>query len=405
MDCARMSRRDVLTTTSAAALGTAAAGAWLPSGALAAAETAAAPSADRKLRLAVVGGGFGAAFHWHEHPGCIVTGVTDLRPDRRDILRKRYHCDAVYDSLEIMIQKAKDIDAVAIFTEAPNHEKHVRLCLERGWHVLSAVPACLTLEEAERLRDVKEKTGLKYMMAETSYYRHYSIAARQLYQEGKFGDLFYSEVEYYHPKIGGKASALSFYQGKPTWRYGYPPMLYPTHCTGFLVGVTRERFTEVSCLGWGSPEEPTLKDNAYHNPFNVGSALFKTDKGHLCRCNVFWEGVADGERAQWFGTKLAFYMPGSGGQPFRVQGPNAPKWDQLPNFWALVPEKMRYDSGHGGSHPFLTHEFVTALLDDREPVIDLYEALAMTVPGIVAHQSALKGGEQLKIPRFDKKKA
>ncbi len=165
MDCARMSRRDVLTTTSAAALGTAAAGAWLPSGALAAAETAAAPSADRKLRLAVVGGGFGAAFHWHEHPGCIVTGVTDLRPDRRDILRKRYHCDAVYDSLEIMIQKAKDIDAVAIFTEAPNHEKHVRLCLERGWHVLSAVPACLTLEEAERLRDVKEKTGLKYMMA------------------------------------------------------------------------------------------------------------------------------------------------------------------------------------------------------------------------------------------------
>jgi hypothetical protein len=118
---------------------------------------------------------------------------------------------------------------------------------------------------------------------------------------------------------------------------------------------------------------------------------------------VFWDGVADGERAQWFRTKLAFYMPGSGGQPFRVQGPGAPSWSKLPDYWPQVPATMRYDSGHGGSHPFLTHEFITALLDDREPAIDLYESLAMTIPGIVAHESALQGGEQLKVPSFDRK--
>jgi predicted dehydrogenase len=139
--------------------------------------------------------------------------VTDLRPDRRDLLRQRYRCDAVYDSLEEMIQKARDIEAVAVFTEATNHEKHVRMCLEHGWHVISTVPACVSLAEAQRLKEVKEKTGLRYMMAETSYYRHHCIAARQLYREGKFGELFYSEVEYYHPKIAGAASALSFYQG------------------------------------------------------------------------------------------------------------------------------------------------------------------------------------------------
>jgi hypothetical protein len=59
--------------------------------------------------------------------------------------------------------------------------------------------------------------------------------------------------------------------------------------------------------------------------------------------------------------------------------------------------------GHGGSHGQLTHEFISALLEDRQPAVNVYEALAMTVGGIIAHQSALKDGESLKIPQFDPK--
>ena len=70
----------------------------------------------KTIRMGVVGGGFGASFHWHRHPNCVVTGVTDLRADRRERLRKKYKCDNVYDSLEEMIKKARDIDAVAIFS-------------------------------------------------------------------------------------------------------------------------------------------------------------------------------------------------------------------------------------------------------------------------------------------------
>ena len=47
---------------------------------------------------------------------------------------------------------------------------------------------------------------------------------------------------------------------------------------------------------------------------------------------------------------------------------------------------------------FLAAEFVDAIVENREPAVDVYEAIAMTAPGIVAHQSALKGGELLKIP-------
>jgi hypothetical protein len=67
----------------------------------------------------------------------------------------------------------------------------------------------------------------------------------------------------------------------------------------------------------------------------------------------------------------------------------------------MLPEPMRHESGHGGSHAFISAEFVNALLEDREPEIDLYASLAMTVPGIIAQQSSLKSGEQLPVPTFD----
>lgn len=46
------------------------------------------------------------------------------------------------------------------------------------------------------------------------------------------------------------------------------------------------------------------------------------------------------------------------------------------------------------------NEFVTAILQDRKPLVDIAQALNMTVAGIVAHQSALKDGERMKIPQY-----
>jgi len=354
---------------------------------------------NRKIRIGVVGGGFGCAFQWHEDPNCTVQAVSDLRTDRREALMEVYKCDRSYESLEKLVLD-KNIEAVAVFTGAPDHARHVIMALKAGKHVICAVPACLTLEEAEQLREVRRKTGLTYMMAETSYYRAHCMAARKLYRKGAFGHLFYSEVEYYHPGICAHDHGLSHYEGKRTWRYGYPPMLYPTHSTGLLIGVTGEHLTDVSCLGWTDPDEIAWKDNVYGNPFSSCMGLFKTNRGHICRCGVFWNGRSDGERAQWFGTEMTYYSPGSGND-LKIIGPGAPQWSELPSFLHLLPKPMRHGSGHGGSHPFLTHEFIAALVEEREPTVNLGEALAMTVPGIVAHESARKGGEQLNVPSFD----
>ncbi len=359
----------------------------------------------RKIRLGVVGGDFGVAFQWHLEPNCEVLAVSDLITGRRQALQRVYKCNKAYASLEQLVLDPK-IEAVAVFTGAPDHARHVIECMKHGKHVISAVPACVTLEEAHALKEIKERTGLRYMMAETSYYRWPTMLARQYWAEKKFGRFLYSEVEYYHDHdlknpIG---STVALYRGKPTprgWRHGYPPMLYPTHSAAFHVGVTRERFTAVSCLGWGD-NSPAWKDNPYDNPFLNQVALFRTTGASICRCNVFWKIHAGGERAQWLGEDLSIYMASDSGQPFVVKTRGGKDIRVLPDFFQVLPGAMRVPSEHGNSHAFLTHEFAAALVEDREPAVDLYEALAMTVPGIVAMESARKAGEQLKIPSFDR---
>ena len=197
--------------------------------------------------------------------------------------------------------------------------------------------------------------------------------------------------------------------GTRSWRWGYAPMLYPTHSLGYLVGVTGERVRKVSCLGWAGnkPElrdHPSRTDNAYKNPFWNQASLMLTDRGHACRCNVFYVCNAGGERAQWFGDRASFYMPNGGvhGAVEHDRGKGA-RPVAIPPYWKsdMLPEPMRHESGHGSSHVLISAEFINALVEDREPEIDLYASLAMTVPGIIAQQSSLQDGEQLPVPQFD----
>lgn len=55
-------------------------------------------------------------------------------------------------------------------------------------------------------------------------------------------------------------------------------------------------------------------------------------------------------------------------------------------------------TGHGGSHPYLVHEFVDAVAHDRTPAISVWDAVRYTAMGAVAHKSALQGGKTLKVP-------
>ena len=377
-------------------------------------------SSDRKIRIGIVGGGFGRDFFFHEHPQCTVEAVSDLRTDRRELLMKVYKCSKSYESLEKLILDPK-IDAVFIATPAPDHHRHVMAALGAGKHVLCTVPCVMTLEDCESLRDAVRRTGLTYMMAETSSFNQITISVKKFYQEGKFGQLISAAAEYNHPGL----DRLFFESnGASTWRHGLPPMNYPTHCTSFLISVTGERLTSVSCMGWGD-DSPLLKNNRYENPFWNETAFFETDQGRPFRVEVNWKGAYRGaERAEWRGRDMSFFSPlgAPPGAPLGndsvivklaeqtghddggfVRGENIVEIFSQPLWWEtnMLPEPLRHNSGHGGSHTFITHEFIDSLIHSRQPIVNIYEAIAYTAPGIVAHQSALKGGENMKIPNFD----
>jgi predicted dehydrogenase len=365
------------------------------------------------VRLAVVGGNFGAQFYWHEHPDCKVVAVSDLVPERLQYLKETFGCERGYESLEdLLADETLEYDAVAVFTEATQGVEHVCACVERGKHVIAGSPAAMSLDEARRLRAAVVESGCTYMLGETSYYQQSVISARKWYQDGEFGNVFSCEAEYHHP---GLEKLFVDEQGKRTWRYGLPPMLYSTHCTGHLLGVTGERLKEVSCYGWGD-NNPILRDNAFKNPFWGETALFQTERGNAFRAAIYWRGALGiAERAVWMGEKMSFFpaSPNGGRAVVRrtedvakaaaaagVRKPVFEKYDQV-LWWQthLLPEPLRHISGHEGSHTFLTHAFIDALVKGERPAMDVDFALDLALPGLVAHESALNGGKKMVIPR------
>ncbi|HBE41065.1 MAG TPA: gfo/Idh/MocA family oxidoreductase [Bacteroidales bacterium] len=349
------------------------------------------PVSDRKIRVGLVGYGaskFAAAFSFQHHPNVEVIAVSDLFPDRCAELAKVTKCNKTYPSLEEMVKDDK-IEAVFVATDAPGHARHCIEVLKHGKHVACAVPAVFgSLEDADLLFEAVKKSGLKYMMFETSCYRPDNYAMRQIYNAGVFGKIVYAEGEYYG---GGMPTPTS--TGTPSyknWRVGMPPQWYCTHGDAYFVGVTNGSFTEVSCLGMQSlslTRQPGK--NVYNNPFGTEIALHRTSEGGMAR------------------MARSNDTPGFGAEAGRVRGQRGSFYGKYEGLEKNLPDLNRpplppgvEPGGHGGSHGPLMNEFVLSILEDRKPLVDIAMALNMTVGGIVAHASAMKNGEWMKIPQY-----
>lgn len=344
------------------------------------------PFSDRKLRVGIAGYGvcrFGADFGFQNHPNVEIIAVTDLIPDQCAELAKVCGCSKTYPSLEEMVKDDR-IEAVFVATDAPSHAKHVMEALKYGKHVASAVPAVFgSVEDAEMLFEAVKKSGLKYMMFETSLFHKELYAIRKIFNAGGFGRIHYSEGEYYHYM----PVPIDSYKG---WRIGLPPQWYPTHSNAYHIGINDGYFTEVSCQGIPSIiDHLKPENNIYRNQFGSEIALFRTNDGGTARMAVSWDTPGDeGERGRTRGERGSYYGKYQGLEknlPDIIKPPLAPG----------VPA-----GGHGGSHGYLMSDFIESIILDRTPLVNIAVALNLTVSGIIAHQSALKGGELLKIPKY-----
>ena len=347
------------------------------------------PYSNRKLRVGLIGYGvcqYAAAFQFEKHPNVEVAAVSDLFPERRDALAKAVGCAKTYESLEELV-KDDTIDAVFVGTDAPQHAKHAILALDHGKHVAMATPAVWgSLEEADMLYDAVKRSGLKYMMFETSAFQEDCTAMRNIYNAGGFGKVLYAEGEYYHYM----PTPIDSFNG---WRIGNPPQWYPSHANAYYVCVTGGSFTELSCHGVPSAiDYMQPQNNSYKNPFGTEIALCRTNDGGTARIALSWDtpgpdgitvGRLRGTKGSFFGKYDGLFKP-----------------DELPNVKRppLPPSIVPGDDE--GTHGYILSEFIESILKDRTPLVNIACALNMNVAGIVAHESALKDGETLKVPQY-----
>ncbi|MUU72210.1 Gfo/Idh/MocA family protein [Pseudarthrobacter sp. GA104] len=389
--------------------------------------------------IGVVGAGqFGSQFAhlFNLHPGVSSVFAVDDVAHRAAEAAGRYHLAGTMATFEDLL--ASDVDAVAIFTQRWTHGPLVEQALRAGKHVYSAVPMAISEEEIARIIEAVRETGLVYMMGETSYYNPATVFARKQLAEGKFGRIFYAEGDYVHDMDLGFYEAYQ-YSGGERWKEtaSYPPMLYPTHAVGGVLGAVPAHAVSVSCVGVRDDRNDGVFDkdvSMFGNDFSNATALFELNDGGVMRTNemrrVGYPSHIRESRFRFFGTEASFEQLATVSVWQDKQNvhdiseqmetrPSIPLDD--PSLANVAPELrdafvsglapvhdpgrlpeefLGAPNGHEGSHHFLVDDFVTAVNNRTLPPVNAWVAARFTLPGIVAHQSALKNGERLPIRDF-----
>ena len=287
------------------------------------------------ISLGLVGlGSFGSIFAdlFMSHPLVDRIALCDREPERMKVFAEKpswqakLRPDDLYPSLN-EICKA-DLDALVIITQPWLHAPQAIQALEAGKHVYSAVPvislpdADEILEWCDRLVRTVERTGLHYMMGETTYYRPQAQYCRRRARAGDFGEFVYAEGEYFHDvdascnlrevrraRLAGKAGAEFVALMEDYRRRGVKggPMHYPTHSTSGPISVMGAHPVKVCAWGYANRSgDPFFADDAFSNE----TALFTMSNGDTMRICEYREiGHPEREIFRIYGTCLLYTSP------------------------------------------------------------------------------------------------
>jgi predicted dehydrogenase len=243
-------------------------------------------------------------------------------------------------------------------------------------------------------------------MAETHTYFPTFLYCRSRFRRGDFGRLVFADAQnLYHP---------THYEFWARDHYAnYPPLLYATHTTTMLAGVTGSRLTRVAATGFAGIHDSVRAFNRLEvfrdNEFSSESGLFLADDGSSCRIT---EARVIGN---YPGSDAAFSLWGTEGSfeghvgHYVWSAPDPPQreevTDQLGTGSSVYPEREvelpeSFAELGKNAFAFLVDDFVRACLDGRRAFNDVWQAARLCAPGIVAHASACRDSEWLEIPDF-----
>lgn len=399
-----------------------------------------------KVKIGIVGFGEFSLSHldiFMHHPDVDLVVGAELNSEIRNSVAETYGIK-MYESFDEMLEKDTQINSVGIFTPRHLHGPMIIKALKAGKNVFSAVPMGCTEEEILEIVELVKTTGLTFSMAETCYYFPCAVWARKARKEGKFGDVVFGEAQYYHDIT----EMLCVYESKAI--AGIPPMFYGTHSAAMLISSFGEKPVEVSCFGYRDRIGDGIYGegvNPWDNPFSNETAVIRFESGALGRMNEF-RRVGTIKPSSYitgiYGTKGAYEYSGnqhlySKGAVFgqkpesfdvsdevntytfvenkehlkngegKVEYKYHTGWsavhntERLPKCLVEMAEEHRRKEelsviGHNGSHFFTVDDFVQAVVQNKIPPINAWNSAQFTLVGIIAHESAMKNGETLKIP-------
>ena len=371
--------------------------------------------AARRVNVAIVGLGFGAEFIpiYQRHPGANLVAICRRNRKGLNDVGDAFGVERRYTDYAKLL-KDPEIDAVHINSPIPDHASMTIAALEAGKHVACTVPMATNIADCRAIVDLARRTGLRYMMMETVVYGREFLWLKQLYDDGELGKLQFLQASHHQDM-----------DGWPNYWPGLPPMWYATHCVGPMLALTDASAEYVSCFGSGTIRKKLAEK--YGSPFAVESAQVKLKDSDLAvriYRSLFDTARQYRESIDVYGSKKSFEWTLVEGEKHvlhtaKLPEPEIPTRVKAPDFAARLPAPIRrfttkgvYDlakqthlsfaqgAGHGGSHPHLVHEFVSALLEDREPFPNARRSANWTCVGLCAHESALKGGRIVRLPTF-----
>lgn len=367
-------------------------------------------STDKKINMAIIGLGFGAEFIpiYQKHPNANMYAICRRTKSELDKIGDAFGVEKRYTDYNELL-KDPEIDAVHINTPIPDHAPQAIAALKAGKHVASTVPMATNIEECQKIVELVKETGLTYTMMETTVYSREFLFVKEMYESGKMGRIQFLRAAHQQEMAGW-----------PGYWEGLPPMWYATHCVGPVLGLAQKAAEYVSCFGSGRIDENLIEK--YSSPFAIETCHIKLKDSDLSAeitRSLFNTAREYCESFDVYGAKKTFeWTQVEHEQPVVFTG-EEPERVTVPDYAHLLPEPIQqyttkgvYDSdenvhlsfkqgsGHGGSHPHLAHGFVMALVEERDPFPNAVQSANWTCVGLVAHQSALKGGELMKLPEF-----
>ena len=261
------------------------------------------------------------------------------------------------------------------------------------------------------------------MMMETVVYSREYLFAKDLYDRGELGRIQFL-----------RGSHQQDMDGWPDYWPGLPPMWYATHCVSPCLAILsaspgKPALAEsVVCHGSGRIREELIPK--YNSPFAIETATFKIKGSDVVRrgdAQPVRHGPAvprelrrdrskqvSFEWQQVEGEEPVIHTKSTPEKPLRSR--EIPQRVKVPDFAGRLPEPIRkftsrrrsrtrppvflQGGGHGGSHPHLAHNFLMAVLGEQPAFPDAPTSANWTLVGICAHESAMKGGEQVTIPSY-----